>query len=96
MSHHLLKKPDKYSICETTKKCPECCAAMIHSSTRTVKKGQRLDVLMRHKCGMGTCYNCGYTVNSHQCYIQTVDPAEDEPKKQKKKAKKTKGGEESS
>ena len=39
MSHHLLKTPDK--------------CAMIHSSTRTVKKGQRLNVLMRHKLWYG-------------------------------------------
>ncbi|XP_078368297.1 uncharacterized protein LOC144652152, partial [Oculina patagonica] len=86
MSHHLLKTPDKYYICQTTKKCPECCA-MIHSSTRTVKKGQRLDVLMRHKCGLGTCYYCGFSVmvDSHKCYIQHVDPSEDEPKKKRKK-----------
>ena len=69
---------------------------MIRSPKRTVKKGQRLDVLMHHKCGMGTCYNCEYTVliNSHKCYIQPINPAEDEPKKKKKKRKKTKDGKE--
>ena len=69
---------------------------MICSPTRIVKKGQRLDILMHHKCGMATCYNCEHTVkiNSHQCYIQPIDHAEDEPKKKKKKTKKTKDGEE--
>ena len=69
---------------------------MICSPTRIVKKGQRLDILMHHKCGMGTCYNCEHTVriNSHQCYIQPIDHAEDEPKKKKKKTKKTKDSEE--
>ena len=95
MSHHVLKNPGKYSICETTKKCLNCCT-MICSPTRIVKKGQRLDILMYHKCGMATCYNCEHTVkiNSHQCYIQPIDHAEDEPKKKKKKTKKTKDGEE--
>ena len=95
MLQHLLKMPDKYSSCETTQQCPECCAT-IHSWTHTVKKGHRLDVLMRHRCGMGTCYNCGFSVmvDSHKCYIQHVDPAADESKKKRKK--KAEEGEESS
>ena len=78
MSHHLLKNADKYSICETTKKCLDCCA-MICSPTRM---------------GTCYNCEHTVKINNHQCYIQPIDHAEDEPKKKKKKTKKTKDSEE--
>ena len=82
---------EKKSVCDTVKKCPECCKQVRTISRKVKRGGDRKSNNFSHKCGMDNCNNCKQFVEValHQCYIQPVNPDDDEPKK-KKKTKKNK------
>ena len=66
------------SICDTYKKCPDCC----HVYELDAKVTRRNHRTPDHKCGWGECSICGQQVHlaSHQCYIQRLPEDEDDPK----------------
>ena len=89
-TYHLMCSQQKKSVCDTVKKCPECCK-QVRTRSRKVKRGGDIKSnSFSHKCGMDKCSNCKQLVEValHQCYIQPVKPEDDEPKKKKKTKKK--------
>ena len=73
LAHHYGGKP---SLCQTTKRCPDC------QKTYEIKYKQGRPSGPRHKCGWGPCPICDQRVDlaTHQCYIQPIDPDDDLPK----------------
>ena len=76
LAHHVGGKP---SLCQTTKRCPDC------QKTYEIKYKQGRPSGPRRKCGWGPCPICDQRVDlaTHQCYIQPVDPDDDLPKTQR-------------
>ena len=70
------------SICDTYKKCPDCCH-VYEPKHRTGRGGERLTP--DHVCGWGECHICEKKVflPTHRCYIQRIPEDEDEPKKKR-------------
>ena len=85
--HHLIASQIKYSVCDTVKKCPECCKQMRKAKKEPTHGGDRKSVKSSHKCGFTKCGNCGKIVEvaSHKCFIQSVNHKDDEPRKKTKR-----------
>lgn len=84
---HLQKRSKNIrSVCDTYKKCPECC----HEYENEVGSRKRPKV---HECGQGECPYCEKEVDlqTHQCYIQRIKKKEDEPKYKKMDISKVNG-----
>ena len=73
-------------MCDTYKKCPECC----HQYRNEVGSRKRPKV---HECVQGECPYCEKDVDlqTHQCYIQRIKKKEDEPKYKKMDVSKVNG-----
>ena len=79
--YHLFRQaPGKKSICESFKKCPDCCKVIKTNDGK--KRAPKKGAPQKHKCGIAECHNCRKFVDitTHQCYIQPLDPKEDLPK----------------
>lgn len=81
-THHLIASEIKYSVCDTTKKCPHCCKQARKAKKKPTHGGDRKSRKSWHRCGFAKCGNCGKIteVASHKCFIQPVNPKEDEPR----------------
>lgn len=79
-ARHLQGTKTLRCLCDTTKKCPACKKVYEYLS---VDKSS--DKKKRHKCSWDKCSFCEKYVElaSHKCYIQPVDPEDDEPKYKK-------------
>ena len=86
---HLTSSSDKHSICSTIKKCLSCCKTYSASSRTKKASGGAPKKLKKHKCGWGPCSNCVKYVDiaTNKCYIQPVNPKDDERKMKKKKSR---------
>ena len=64
------------SICDTYKKCPNCCHVYKNDDN---PRNPNFD---QHVCGEGECQYCEKKVDlaSHLCYIQRLKKGEDDPK----------------
>ena len=79
-NYHLQRRSLKIkSICDTYKKCPDCCH--VYELDKNVRPG-RNNRRPEHVCGWGECHICEKKVklDTHQCYIQRIPEAEDDPK----------------
>lgn len=76
--HHHSGDPAKRSIFETIKKCLSC---HCHYDPAPYKKSERITAKYRHRCGYAECPFCLQQVDqaTHKCFIQPIDPEEDEP-----------------
>lgn len=83
--HHHSGDPAKRSICQTIKKCLSC---HCHYDAVPYKKSERITAKYRHRCGYAECPFCLQQVDqaTHKCFIQPIDPEEDEPKFKKVRA----------
>ena len=82
-SAHKVSSSSKYRpLCDFKKKCLQCHKVCETSLKRAKRGGDRKSVKFNHKCGWGECPFCEIQVElaSHQCFIQPVDPEDDEPK----------------
>ena len=79
-SRHLHGTKSKRSLCDTKKKCLACHKVYDYLSPDKSSKKKN-----KHKCGWDVCHFCEKNVDlfSHKCYIQPVDPEDDEPKYKK-------------
>ena len=79
-ARHLQATKSKRSLCDTKKKCLACQKVYDYLSPDKSNNKKK-----KHKCGWGECPFCEQNVDltSHQCYIQPVDPEDDEPKYKK-------------
>lgn len=86
-SYHLIASQIKYSVCDTVKKCSECCKQVRNAKTKPTHGGDRKSGRSSHKCGFHKCGNCGkiMEVATHKCFIQPVNHKDDEPRKRKKR-----------
>ena len=68
------------SLCQHYKKCIACKAE--YDAAPILKKESANRPKFRHRCGWGECPFCEKDVpqTTHQCFIQPVDPSDDEPK----------------
>ena len=77
--HTYLRSLKIKSICDTYKKCPDCCHVYeLDKNVRRHGNHRRPE----HVCGWGECRICEKKVklDTHQCYIQRIPEAEDDPK----------------
>ena len=68
--------------CDLKKKCLQCYKVYEAGNAKKNTKGGRPSKKNSYKCGWGECPFCEMQVEltSHQCFIQSVDPEDDEPK----------------
>ena len=82
-NYHLQRRSlNIQSICDTYKKCPDCCH-VYELKNRSGRGGDRRSP--DYACGWGECRICVKKVflPTHQCYIQRIPVDEDEPKKKR-------------
>ena len=85
-SHKIGTKQNK-PLCDLKKKCLQCRSVYEAATLEKNPKGVRPKNKYKHKCGWGECPICLQQVeqNKHQCFIQPIDPNEDEPQLKKVK-----------
>ena len=66
------------SICDSFKKCPDCCHVYEPDPRVVPGRNHRFE----HRCGYGECHICEKKVHlaTHQCYIQRLKQDVDDPK----------------
>ena len=66
------------SICDSFKKCPQCCHVYEPDPRVVPGRNHRFE----HRCGYGECHICEKKVHlaTHQCYIQRLKQDVDDPK----------------
>ena len=78
-NYHLQRRSQNIkSICDTFKKCPDCCH--VYELDKKVRhRGNRHRP--EHVCGLGECNICKKKVklDTHQCCIQRIPEEEDDP-----------------
>lgn len=76
--HHHSADRERRSLCDTLKQCLSC--RSVYDAAPS-KKSEKITWKHKHRCGWGECPFCFKQVdqNTHKCYIQPVDPEEDEP-----------------
>ena len=79
-ARHLSRVNGKQSLCQTWKKCRECCKLY---KVKYTEKGQPKGP--RHKCGWTECSVCDQRANieMHQCFIQVIPESDDHPRVKK-------------
>lgn len=85
-SDHKSDNSKELSICQMIKKCLSCKCE--YEAAPHKKKESANHPKWRHRCRWAECPFCLQQVDqaTHQCYIQPVDPDDDEPKLKKVKA----------
>ena len=85
-TNHKLGSAKWKPLCETKKKCLSC--RSIYQAACKEKKSGRPSNKYKHSCGWCHCPFCEKYDNhaTHKCYIQTIDPKEDQLKLKKVKA----------
>ena len=81
-NYHLQRRSlDIKSICDTYKKCPDCCH--VYEVDPKVRPGRNRR--FEHRCGWGECHICKQKVHlaTHKCYIQRLKQDVDDPKKKR-------------
>ena len=81
MADHLKQTSTTHSLCEINKKCPSC-KKVYEARPLEKRRGGPIPHRYRHRCGWAECPFCEKQVdqNTHKCFIQKVDPDDDEPK----------------
>ena len=85
-ANHKIETVKERSLCQHLKKCQTCKSE--YDAAPIEKKKSATHPKFRHRCGWGECPFCKEQVDqaTHQCFIQPVDPGDDEPKLKKVKA----------
>ena len=75
------RSPHIKSICDSYKKCPQCCH--VYEPDPRIRRSRNRS--SDHLCGWGECHICEKKVHlaTHQCYIQRLPEDVDEPKKKR-------------
>ena len=80
ISHLLRRGPNTKSVCNTHKKCQDCCH--VYQLDNKVRCSDNRRSAPQYVCGQGECRICGKQVmlSSHKCFIQCIPEEKDQPK----------------